>query len=122
MATPALVVAIAIQIGVNFSNDYSDFKRGADAERVGYAMPRGLPPLDPKRMPDPKARDTKEAKMATFMTEEVTPAMADLLGMPRLEAGNTQGFPTLPRHLPTLPVSYSVSYSAGQSRGNLPCP
>jgi 1,4-dihydroxy-2-naphthoate octaprenyltransferase len=31
----ALVVAIAIQVGVNFSNDYSDFKRGADANRVG---------------------------------------------------------------------------------------
>ena len=31
----ALVVAVAIQIGVNFANDYSDFVRGADAERVG---------------------------------------------------------------------------------------
>jgi len=32
----ALVVAIALQVGVNFSNDYSDFKRGADtARRIG---------------------------------------------------------------------------------------
>jgi 1,4-dihydroxy-2-naphthoate polyprenyltransferase len=32
----ALVVAIAIQIGVNFSNDYSDFRRGADTpQRIG---------------------------------------------------------------------------------------
>lgn len=31
----ALVVAIAIQLGVNFANDYSDFVRGADRERVG---------------------------------------------------------------------------------------
>ena len=32
----ALVVALAIQVGVNFSNDYSDFVRGADtARRVG---------------------------------------------------------------------------------------
>ncbi len=32
----ALVVAIAIQVGVNFSNDYSDFRRGADtARRIG---------------------------------------------------------------------------------------
>ena len=31
----ALVVAIAMQIGVNFANDYSDFVRGADARRVG---------------------------------------------------------------------------------------
>jgi 1,4-dihydroxy-2-naphthoate octaprenyltransferase len=29
----ALVVALAIQVGVNFSNDYSDFKRGADSPR-----------------------------------------------------------------------------------------
>ena len=65
---------------------------GEDAERVGYAMPHGLPPLDPQRMPDPHARDAKEAKMAKFMTEEVTPAMADLLGMPRLEPGQKQGF------------------------------
>lgn len=32
----AVVVAIAMQVGVNFSNDYSDFKKGADtAARVG---------------------------------------------------------------------------------------
>jgi len=32
----ALVVAIAIQLGVNFSNDYSDFRRGADTpQRIG---------------------------------------------------------------------------------------
>jgi len=32
----ALVVAIAVQVGVNFSNDYSDFKRGADTHgRIG---------------------------------------------------------------------------------------
>jgi 1,4-dihydroxy-2-naphthoate octaprenyltransferase len=32
----ALVVALSVQLGVNFANDYSDFKRGADtAARVG---------------------------------------------------------------------------------------
>jgi 1,4-dihydroxy-2-naphthoate polyprenyltransferase len=31
----ALVVAVAMQLGVNFANDYSDFVRGADAARVG---------------------------------------------------------------------------------------
>ena len=31
----ALVVALALQIGVNFANDYSDGVRGADAKRVG---------------------------------------------------------------------------------------
>jgi 1,4-dihydroxy-2-naphthoate polyprenyltransferase len=33
----ALAVALAIQLGVNFANDYSDFVRGADRERVGPA-------------------------------------------------------------------------------------
>ena len=32
----ALVVALAMQLGVNFANDYSDFKRGADTvKRIG---------------------------------------------------------------------------------------
>jgi 1,4-dihydroxy-2-naphthoate polyprenyltransferase len=31
----ALVVAIAIQVGVNYANDYSDFVRGTDHRRVG---------------------------------------------------------------------------------------
>jgi 1,4-dihydroxy-2-naphthoate polyprenyltransferase len=31
----ALVVAIAIQVGTNYANDYSDFVRGADRQRVG---------------------------------------------------------------------------------------
>jgi 1,4-dihydroxy-2-naphthoate octaprenyltransferase len=31
----ALVVAIAMQIGVNYANDYSDYVRGADTRRVG---------------------------------------------------------------------------------------
>jgi 1,4-dihydroxy-2-naphthoate polyprenyltransferase len=31
----ALVVGMAMQLGVNFANDYSDFARGADLRRVG---------------------------------------------------------------------------------------
>ena len=31
----ALLASLFIQIGTNFANDYSDFKRGADANRVG---------------------------------------------------------------------------------------
>ncbi|HKF77948.1 MAG TPA: 1,4-dihydroxy-2-naphthoate polyprenyltransferase [Candidatus Dormibacteraeota bacterium] len=31
----ALVVAVAIQVGTNYANDYSDFVRGADRRRVG---------------------------------------------------------------------------------------
>lgn len=42
----ALVVALAMQIGVNYANDYSDFVRGADAGRVGplRAAASGLVP------------------------------------------------------------------------------
>jgi len=34
-AALALLASLFIQIGTNFANDYSDFKRGADAKRVG---------------------------------------------------------------------------------------
>ena len=34
-AALALLSALFIQIGTNFANDYSDFKHGADADRVG---------------------------------------------------------------------------------------
>jgi 1,4-dihydroxy-2-naphthoate octaprenyltransferase len=34
-AVLALVVALALQVGVNYSNDYSDGIRGTDADRVG---------------------------------------------------------------------------------------
>ena len=34
-AALALVVALALQVGVNYANDYSDGIRGTDAERVG---------------------------------------------------------------------------------------
>ena len=33
----ALLSSLFIQVGTNFANDYSDFKHGADAERVGPA-------------------------------------------------------------------------------------
>jgi 1,4-dihydroxy-2-naphthoate octaprenyltransferase len=32
---PALVVSLALQVGVNFANDYSDGVRGTDEVRVG---------------------------------------------------------------------------------------
>ena len=35
LAVLALVVALALQVGVNFANDYSDGLRGTDADRVG---------------------------------------------------------------------------------------
>jgi len=49
-ATAALVVALALQVGVNYANDYSDGVRGTDAERrgpvrltaTGLATPRAV--------------------------------------------------------------------------------
>ena len=35
LAVLAAVVALALQVGVNFANDYSDGIRGTDADRVG---------------------------------------------------------------------------------------
>src|SRR3954471_22715555 len=34
-AVLALVVALALQVAVNYANDYSDGRRGTDADRVG---------------------------------------------------------------------------------------
>ena len=47
---------------------------GADAERVAYRMPHGLPPLPADW------RGKVDARTAEFMEQRVTPAMADLLG------------------------------------------
>lgn len=46
----ALVVALALQIGVNYANDYSDGIRGTDAHRVGPARLTGSGLVPPKRV------------------------------------------------------------------------
>ncbi|HEX3853113.1 MAG TPA: hypothetical protein VHW01_19255 [Polyangiaceae bacterium] len=46
---------------------------GADAEKVSYAMPHGLPPLDPAHMPRRDSANPKEAKLVAFMEDEVVP-------------------------------------------------
>ena len=67
----ALVVAVALVVGVNYANDYSDGIRGTDDERVGpmrlvgsrLAAPAAVRPLDvffaaavrPRRAPLPRA-------------------------------------------------------------------
>jgi 1,4-dihydroxy-2-naphthoate octaprenyltransferase len=43
----ALVVGVAMQLGVNFANDYSDFVRGADAKRVGPVRAASSGVVDP---------------------------------------------------------------------------
>ncbi|KKI18756.1 MULTISPECIES: 1,4-dihydroxy-2-naphthoate polyprenyltransferase [unclassified Leucobacter] len=46
----ALAVAVFLQIGVNYANDYSDGIRGTDAFRVGPARLTGSGLVDPKRV------------------------------------------------------------------------
>jgi len=46
----ALVVALGIQLGVNFANDYSDFVRGADANRVGPLRAASSGIVDPPQV------------------------------------------------------------------------
>ena len=46
----ALVVALALQIGVNYANDYSDGVRGTDANRVGPARLTGSGAAKPRHV------------------------------------------------------------------------
>lgn len=46
----ALAVALLLQIGVNYANDYSDGVRGTDAHRVGPARLTGSGLVNPKRV------------------------------------------------------------------------
>ncbi len=46
----ALVVSLALQIGVNYANDYSDGVRGTDAHRVGPARLTGSGAASPKQV------------------------------------------------------------------------
>ncbi|MRG59620.1 1,4-dihydroxy-2-naphthoate polyprenyltransferase [Agromyces sp. CFH 90414] len=46
----ALVVALALQIGVNYANDYSDGVRGTDTHRVGPARLTGSGAAKPKQV------------------------------------------------------------------------
>src|SRR5271165_2502786 len=54
----ALLVAVAIQVGTNYANDYSDGIRGTDTERVGPVrlVAAGLAP----------ARDVRTASLCSF--------------------------------------------------------
>jgi len=64
---------------------------GADAESVAYTMPRALPPLDPRHLPAPSDGGAR-GRTAKFMLEEVTPQMADLLGVAPYDAKTGRGF------------------------------
>lgn len=44
------MVALAVQLGVNFANDYSDFVRGADTQRVGPVRAASSGIVDPEHV------------------------------------------------------------------------
>ena len=75
-AVAALVVALALQVGVNYANDYSDGIRGTDAERVGPArlVASGLKP----------AAAVKRAAWLAFGIAGVAGAALALAADPRL--------------------------------------
>lgn len=56
LAILALVVALALQVGVNYANDYSDGIRGTDEERVG-----------PVRLVGQRLADPRNVKAAAFL-------------------------------------------------------
>ena len=62
-AVLALVVSLALQVGVNFANDYSDGIRGTDADRVGplRLVGSGLarPARRPRRRRSPRSRSPR---------------------------------------------------------------
>ncbi|MFQ6172304.1 1,4-dihydroxy-2-naphthoate polyprenyltransferase [Oryzobacter sp. R7] len=57
LAILALVVALALQVGVNYANDYSDGVRGTDEERVG-----------PVRLVGQRLADPRNVKAAAFLS------------------------------------------------------
>lgn len=72
----ALLVGVAMQLGVNFANDYSDHVRGADAVRVGpvRAASSGVVPPDHVRW----------AAVAAFAVAAVAGLVLSLVTDPRL--------------------------------------
>jgi 1,4-dihydroxy-2-naphthoate octaprenyltransferase len=79
-AVLALCASLFIQIGTNFANDYSDFKRGADADRVG-----------PKRVTQSGLVPPRTVKLAAWIAFGLSAlfgiALAGIAGWPVLAIG-----------------------------------
>jgi len=66
----ALVVSLALQVAVNFANDYSDGIRGTDIDRVG-----------PMRLVGSGAKQPKEVKQAAFVAFGVAAVIGLILAV-----------------------------------------
>jgi 1,4-dihydroxy-2-naphthoate octaprenyltransferase len=75
-AALALVVSLAIQVGTNYANDYSDGVRGTDAGRIGPARLVGAGLLEPKAV--------RAAALAAFSVAAVAGLALCLLTSPYL--------------------------------------
>src|SRR5204863_2346878 len=75
-AIAALIVAVALQIGVNYANDYSDGVRGTDKERKGPVR------LTATGLATPKA--VKTAAMIAFAVAAVVGGILSLVVNPWL--------------------------------------
>ena len=64
----ALIVSLALQVAVNFANDYSDGVRGTDKNRVG-----------PLRLVGSGAKSAVAVKRATFLTFDIAAAFGLML-------------------------------------------
>lgn len=71
-----LAVAIAIQVGTNYANDYSDFVRGTDRRRVGPVRAASSGVVPP--------RQVMWAAIAAFVVAAVTGAAVSLVTNPLL--------------------------------------
>ena len=72
----ALLVGVAMQLGVNFANDYSDHVRGADRARVGPVRAASSGVVQPDRV--------KWAAVAAFAVAAVAGLVLSLVTDPRL--------------------------------------
>lgn len=72
----ALLVGVAMQLGVNFANDYSDHVRGADTARVGPVRAASSGVVSPDRV--------KWAAVAAFAVAAVAGLVLSLVTDPRL--------------------------------------
>ena len=65
---------------------------GPNAREVQFHMPNGIHPLSTASMPRPDSDDAEEARWATFMSQQVVPKMAELIGEPPYDPATQQGF------------------------------
>lgn len=72
----ALAVGLAMQLGVNFANDYSDFKRGADTVRVGPVRAASSGIVEPQQV--------RAAAIAAFGTAGLIGLVLSVAVDPRL--------------------------------------